>query len=88
MNYELNTYEFTIPTWALPALVNGDLSGLDDRDEAVLNEFIKGLVDNYGHAFLSLGEDTEPIFSWRNDIDGQLGADTITMYLIVEGGKK
>lgn len=74
--------EFDIPTWALSALINGDFSGLEDDDEKKLNTFIQKTVDEYGNAnFMSGGESEEPSFRWRNDIDGVLGADVITLYL-------
>ena len=74
--------EFDIPTWALSALIDGDFSGLEDDAEKKLNTFIQKTVDEYGNAiFMSGGESEEPSFRWRNDIDGVLGADVITLYL-------
>ncbi len=74
--------EFDIPTWALSVLINGDNSGLEDEDIKKLDAFIQETIDEYGNAnFMSGGESEEPSFRWRNDIDGVLGADVITLYL-------
>ena len=35
-----HTYEYQIPDYALPALVNGDTSGLSEEDESALNTFL------------------------------------------------
>lgn len=78
-----NSIEFTIPTWALSALINGDESGLEEEDIEKLNKFVDETHKEYGNASFMLGdksEDTE--FYYRNDIDGTLGGDVTTLYLI------
>ena len=84
MNTEnTNLLEFTIPTWALCSLINGDDSGINEEDIEKLNKFVAETVNDYGNAFFMLGESSEEAyFSWRNDIDGNLGAEVTTLYLI------
>lgn len=78
-----NLLEFTIPTWAICALINGDDSGLEYEDIEKLNRFVDEAANKYGNAFFMLGEKSEQAhFSWSNDIDGNLGADVTTLYLI------
>jgi len=75
--------EFTIPTWALPSLINADDSGLEDEDIEKLNKFIDRIHERYGNANFMLGDKSEETeFSWRNDIDGTLGGDVTTLYLM------
>ena len=78
-----NLLSFTIPTWAVSSLVNGDDSGLEDEDIEKLNKFLDKTVSKYGNAFFMIGsdEDMESEFSYRNDIDGTLGGDVVKMYL-------
>jgi hypothetical protein len=78
-----NLLSFTIPTWALSSLVNADDSGLEDEDIEKLNEFVDRTVSQYGNANFLMGsdEDMEAQFTYRNDIDGTLGGDVVTMYL-------
>jgi hypothetical protein len=75
--------EFTIPTWAITSLVYGDDSGLEDEDIEKLNKFVDKTVSKYGNANFMIGsdEDMEAEFRYRNDIDGSLGGDVVTMYL-------
>ena len=36
-----DTYEYQFPSYALPALINGDYDGLEDEDIKLLDNFIK-----------------------------------------------
>ena len=76
MIQEINTY--TIPAWALPALINGDTSGLTGGEEYALECFINDLGEWENLVFVDKGE---PFFSWSNDVDG-LGAECfeVTIY--------
>jgi hypothetical protein len=75
--------EFTIPTWALPSLINADDSGLEDEDVEKLNKFVDKTQEKYGNANFMLGDKSEETeFYWRNDIDGNLGGDVTTLYLM------
>jgi hypothetical protein len=70
--------DYIIPEWALPALINGDTSGLTGTEENNLECFINDLGDWENLVFVDKGE---KFFSWRNDIDG-LGAECfeVTIY--------
>jgi len=75
--------EFSIPTWALSSLINGDDSGLEDDDIKKLNDFVDGVVKEHGNAFFMLpsnDEELEPHFTNRNDIDN-MGSDVVALYL-------
>lgn len=75
--------EFTIPIWAVSSLINSDESGLEEEDIEKLNRFVDKTVKNYGNANFMLGDKSdETEFNWRNDIDGNLGGNTTTLYLI------
>ena len=67
-----------IPAWALPALINGDTSGLTGTEENALEVFLLDYEDWGGLVFDYQGE---PFFSWSNDVDG-LGGDVyeVTLY--------
>lgn len=83
MSTSTDLLEFTIPTWALSSLINGDDSGLTIEDIKKLDAFIADTVDQYGNANFMLGEGSEEsYFTWSNDIDGFLGATVTTLYLI------
>lgn len=73
--------EYTIPTWALSSLINGDDSGLKDEDIEKIDKFVAEVVDTYGNANFMLGEESEEShFSYFNDIDS-LGSDVTILYI-------
>lgn len=73
--------EYTIPTWALSSLINGDDSGLKDEDIEKIDKFVAEVVDTYGNANFMLGEESEEShFSYFNDID-RLGSDVTILYI-------
>ena len=54
----MRTREYTIPSFYLSALINSDMSGLNDNDESALNEFVDSeLKDNKMFHCLSDTED-------------------------------
>ena len=62
----MEQYEYTFPSYALSALVNGDISGLDEEDERALNAFLERehYVDDWDvKREEETGEPTEPYFS-------------------------
>jgi hypothetical protein len=75
--------DFDIPEWALSALINGDYSGLEDDDEAKINQFVKRVSEKYGNANFMMndieGEDNLG-FKHSNDIDN-LGSNVYRLYL-------
>jgi len=66
-----STVDFTVPTWALSALIDGDYSGLTDEEERKVDHFIKRIEGRYGNAmFMSDNEDLDGDNTSRtNDID-------------------
>ena len=82
-NAKFEVVDFDIPTWALPALINSDYSGLNDSEIEKLNKFCDKTALEYGNANFSLGDQSDKHwFKWHNDIDGNLGADVTKLYLI------
>lgn len=81
-------YEFTIPEWAAAPLINGDMSGLDDEDEAKIKSFVDNTVARYGNANFSLPDESELDlgFCRSNDIDN-LGAKCFKLLLRSEEAK-
>lgn len=44
-----NYYEFSIASDLLPALINGDVTGLDDDDEAEFDQWLASIPKVVGH---------------------------------------
>jgi hypothetical protein len=77
-----NVFAFRIPTWATPALINGDLSGLTYDEVEKLDEFVDNISKLYGNAHFMLGKDSYVVeFKRSNDIDGNIGGDVNTLYV-------
>lgn len=68
---------FTVPAWSLPALINGDYSGLNDSDI----ENIKNFISDNNITGIS-GEISEAYFSHRNDVHN-LGSDVVDIEISV-----
>lgn len=80
-----NLYEFTIPEWAVSALINGDTSGLEDEDVKKVESFVNNTSARYGNANFSLPSDDqlELGFCRTNDIDS-LGSNCYKLLLRVD----
>lgn len=78
-----NLIEFDVPEWALSSLINGDDSGLEDEDINKINNFVQGVVNDYGNAHFMMddieGEDNLG-FKHSNDIDN-LGSNVYRLYI-------
>lgn len=75
---------YTIPQWAVSPLINGDRSALTDDEEETLDKFVDGVIKQNGNAHFMLPsseEELEPEFQPKNDIDGWVGDDVITLYI-------
>ena len=75
--------EFTIPNWAMSAIVNDDTSGLNDEDISILENFQNKLVQKYGNANLLLGDvdgEDDLGMTLGNDIEETL-TECYRMYL-------
>lgn len=71
-----------VPDWALPAIVNGDTTGLSEEDERKVRAF----VEKYSE-YNIVPKDVEPSFCRTNDLD-DLGADCVECNLVKVGGKE
>lgn len=63
-----------IPTWAFPALIDGDTSDLLSSEESLLEDFINGYEADgyYGFVFEIQGD---RYFSKINDVDRTMAGD-------------
>ena len=85
----MEQYEYTFPSYALCALVNGDTSGLDDEDERALSAFLEREhhVDSWTvKTDEETGEPTEPYFSSNPEFG--LACDCVDVIGTVFGNNK
>ncbi|MFA5068172.1 MAG: hypothetical protein WC466_09115 [Candidatus Izemoplasmatales bacterium] len=83
-DFNSDLIEYDIPEWALPALVNGDLSGLTEDDIQKLKKFTERVKISHGNANFLLGDidkDDNKGFLYRNDIDN-LGSNVYSLYIM------
>ena len=83
IEFEVDTYK--IPAFALPALVNGDYTGIMDDDEAYVDNLHEWFDSEYGMGNWHIGTISSPYFS-RADLGGVLGdvCDVELVYKMVE----
>ena len=83
IGFESTTYK--IPAFALPALVNGDYTGIMDDDEAYVDNLHEWFDSEYGMGNWHIGTISSPYFS-RADLGGVLGdvCDVEVVYKMVE----
>ena len=72
-NYK--TYDYVLPIYALPALINADVSGLEDQEIRAIDDFEQTVINRHGIGHWSKPNDDEHYFAHYNDIDGSLGND-------------
>lgn len=82
---ERKTYEFTVPEWAISALVNGDYTGLSNKEEKMLDQFLRDLPGRQGHWSM---DDDEAYFSRTNDVDGMSGNVLDVTYVVMKESTK
>lgn len=75
--------EFIVPDYYLCALILGDFSGLTDSEEQEINCFIDKTIERYGNANFAHDYESEPYFSWRNDINA-MGGNVASVTLLIE----
>lgn len=68
---KLDLVEYTLPNWALSALINSDSSGLTGNEEKILNKFVKENLKEYRIFFAIDAKDLG--FCSHNDIDNYAG---------------
>ena len=81
MDDSLRGYE--VPEWAIPALINGDYSGLSDEDEKKIKRFTQRVISEVGNANFMLGDmdgDDDLGFRRSNQIDN-LGSNVFRLYV-------
>lgn len=59
-------YEYTIPDYFLPALINGDDTNLSDEEVAELDDFLKSIKSE---GYWTIDDDQESYFSGSNDVN-------------------
>ncbi len=73
----MRTVEYSIPSWALPALINGDWSGLELEDCEKLENWMRKESAKHSRFYaIAPNESHELGFCHTNDIDN-LGADCV-----------
>lgn len=85
MTIEFESTTYKIPAFALPALVNGDHTGIVDEDEAYVENLYERFNSKYGVGNWHIGEISESYFS-RADFGDMLGdvCDVELVYKMVE----
>ena len=85
MTIEFESTTYKIPAFALPALVNGDYTGIMDDDEAYVDNLHEWFNSEYGVGNWHTGTISSPYFS-RADLGGVLGdvCDVEVVYKMVE----
>lgn len=58
----METIEYTLPEYWASYLINGDFSGLEDKEQEEIDAFLKN--ENLGHC-MTCSEESE--FKWKND---------------------
>ena len=76
-NYEI--YQYVLPTYALSALINGDISGLEDSEIETIEAFERRVIKRHGVGHWEQQDKVilsdKSYFAPYNDIDGTLGND-------------
>lgn len=79
----VNKYEYKIPSWAMPFLINGDSSGLNLEDYETIRNFELVVLAKHGSGHWSF-ESEESYFSHNNDVT-DLGSDIYDcVYVTIE----
>lgn len=74
----MDVISYTIPAYFVPAIINDDPTGLSDKDEKELEQFLNSLLPGY----FTLGEGVEPEFCHKNDVNN-LGGDCLELSYIL-----
>jgi hypothetical protein len=73
-------FDFTLPTYCLPYLINGDVGDMTEEEIIEIDQFCENLQNTYGPGHWAT-EGEETFFSWRNDIN-RLGSECATVCYI------
>lgn len=79
--------EYSLPIWAIAAIVNGDESHMSDGETEVLDEFLAEVRDEFGTGHWSFPTDIDEAkeFSFINEVDGLAGDIIIGEYIVMKG---
>lgn len=75
----MNIISYIVPVHFVPAILNGDPTGLSDKDEKELEQFLNSLPPGY----FTLGDQVEHEFCYKNDVNN-LGGDCLDLPYIVD----
>ena len=75
--------DYTLPDWAVAALVNADYSGLTDEEAEELDAFSNRVKEKYGNAHFMLGDiDGEDDLGFVKSTDlNNMGANAYRVYI-------
>jgi len=79
LDKEPYTFVSTLPAWSLPALMNGDYSGLSEHEAELVRKFDYSLVSSdkrVNHYVVEVSEHSETYFAYENDLHSK-GDDVI-----------
>ena len=88
----IENWPFEVPTWAMPALMMGDYTGLSDEDEEAVRDFtrrVEAHVEEWArehgrkcHWHFALGDNEEPFLTSDHAMGRKL-ANCDTVYVVV-----
>lgn len=76
---DFNIHEFTLGSWWASALINGDYSGLNDKEEKQLNDWLNYVHNSYGDGHWNGFEES---YFGLDEVTGQYGDVCDARYLV------
>ena len=77
-------YEYTLPSWSLCAIFNGDLSGLEDWEIEAINQLSDDIVKNLPNGCQYIwGDPSEPYFQYCGNDLTHLGGEVVDIPLVI-----
>jgi hypothetical protein len=73
-----------MPDWALPYLINGDASALDDDDEKLVDRWVKDHLSRFPHGasiLVQYDPQEDPSFTWAPEIGAACNCYTTDVYI-------
>ena len=77
-----DTYSFAIGSHFAPAIINDDYSGLEDREERLLNNFLAGVSEELGFGIWEVAH-AESEFA-RDEVTGLMADCVLFFYHVYE----
>lgn len=74
----MNIISYTVPVHFVSSIINDDRTGLSNKEEQELEVFLNSLPQGY----FTLGDQVEPEFYHRNDVDS-LGGNCLELSYIL-----